>query len=77
MQRRTQDFCKGGAEILNQLPFGSFGSMLPLEYFTFYSLYDANSGVKQTVQPKNLAKSVFDKRGLGVCSQKNFEILMS
>ena len=51
--------------------------MLPHEYFTFQSLYEANSGIKQTVQSKDLAKSVFDKGGLGHAPPENFEILMS
>ena len=58
--------------MLNQLPLRGFGSMLFQEYFTFKSLYEANSGIKQTAQPKNLAESVFDKGGLGECSQGKF-----
>ena len=65
-------FLLGRARTLNQLPLGNFGSMLPLEYFTFQSLYEANSRIMQTVQSKDLAKSVFDKGGLGACSPRKF-----
>ena len=51
--------------------------MLPKIYFTFQSLYEANAGMKQTVQSKDLAKLVFDKRGLGHARLENFETLMS
>ena len=58
--------------MLNQLPLGGFGSMLPQEYFTFSSLYEANSDIKQTVQPKDLTKSVFDKAVWRACSPRKF-----
>ena len=62
--------------MLNQLPLGGFGNMLPQEYFTFQSLYRANSGIKQAVQSKDLTKSVFDEGGLHA-PPENFETLMS
>ena len=51
--------------------------MLLQEYFTFQSLYEANSGIKQTVQSKDLPKSVFEKGVWGHAPTENFEILMS
>ena len=59
----------------NQLPDGGLDSMLPQEYFTFQSLYEINSDIKQTVQPWDHAKSVFTSQSspekheqkIGIC----------
>ena len=51
--------------------------MLPQEYFTFQSLYEVNSDIKQTIPFKDLAESVFDEGVWGHDPPENFEILMS
>ena len=54
------EFLLGRARNVESASTWKFGSMLPQEYFTFQSLYQATSGIKRTVQSKDQAKSVFD-----------------